>query len=117
MEEALNRDKDVNEQLQLSLQLFDELEGVYVLLGSASYLIWQCCVPDKAQAEDKPKYFYLRGRALNVIAEHCPESEKYLSKAIKLNSNLLEAWNELGFCMWKKGDPLGAKKCFIKNVK
>lgn len=74
-------------------------------------------VPEKAQAEDKSKYFYLRGRALNATAEHCPESEKFLSKAIKLNSNLLEAWNELGFCMWKRGDPLGAKKCFIKNVK
>jgi tetratricopeptide (TPR) repeat protein len=74
-------------------------------------------VPEKAQAEDKSKYFYLRGRALNATAEHCPESEKFLSKAIKLNSNLLEAWNELGFCMWKRGDPLGAKKCFLKNVK
>jgi hypothetical protein len=35
MEEAQNKDKDVYEQLQLSLKLFDELEGVYiyVLLG------------------------------------------------------------------------------------
>ncbi|XP_065343831.1 tetratricopeptide repeat protein 5-like [Cloeon dipterum] len=98
LEDALKKDDDVKKELLDTLKSFDELEG-------------------KAQAEDKSKFFYLKGRALNVTQDHDPEAEKLLSKAIKLNSNLLEAWNELGFCMWKRGDSLGAKKCFLKNPK
>jgi Tfp pilus assembly protein PilF len=58
----------------------------------------------------------LKGRALNVLAEHNPDGEQFLSKAIKLDTNLLSAWNELGFCYWKRGDVSGAKNCFLKNV-
>ncbi|XP_059484275.1 tetratricopeptide repeat protein 5-like [Neocloeon triangulifer] len=98
LEDALRKDDDVKKELQETLKIFDELA-------------------DKAQNEDKSRFFYLKGRALNVTQEHDQEAEKLLSKALKLNTNLLEAWNELGFCMWKRGDSLGAKKCFLKNPK
>ena len=54
----------------------------------------------------------LKGRALNVVADHSPEAEQLLSKAVKLEPNLVDAWIELGECYWKRGDVETAKTCF-----
>lgn len=48
----------------------------------------------------------------NVLPTYNDEAHENLSKAIKLNPKLAEAWNSLGLCFWKKGDLLGAKRCF-----
>lgn len=55
----------------------------------------------------------LRGRALNVLPTFDPLSEEALSKAVKLDPKLVEAWNELGESYWKKGEIPAAKNCFV----
>ena len=42
----------------------------------------------------------------SAVAEEC------LSRAVKLEPGLVEAWNILGEQFWKKGDLAGAKNCF-----
>ena len=54
----------------------------------------------------------LRGRILNVVAKYSQDAEEALSKAVKLDPKLVEAWNHLGECYWKKEDVSAAKNCF-----
>ena len=62
--------------------------------------------------EKKAYRTYLKGRVLNVAPDHCPEAEQLLSKAVKLEPNLVSAWIELGECYWKRGEVETAKTCF-----
>eukprot|EP00250_Pteridium_aquilinum_P003414 c13723_g1_i1 orf=132-1394(+) len=55
---------------------------------------------------------YLRGKALDVGSEYCKEAEDHLSKAVKLDPSLPDAWSCLGNCFWKKDDLMAAKNCF-----
>ncbi|KAJ4821887.1 hypothetical protein Tsubulata_048536 [Turnera subulata] len=57
-------------------------------------------------------YEYLRGKILDVVPEYRKEAEDHLSKAVKLNPSLADAWLCLGNCIWKKGDLPAAKNCF-----
>lgn len=66
----------------------------------------------QADKSSKAFYLYLRARALNVMPDVDPVAEESLSKALKLNPALIEAWNELGECLWKKGKVRDAKNCF-----
>lgn len=54
----------------------------------------------------------LKGKALNVTPDYSPEAEVLLSKAVKLEPELVEAWNQLGEVYWKKGDIAAAHTCF-----
>ncbi|XP_031555752.1 tetratricopeptide repeat protein 5-like [Actinia tenebrosa] len=65
-----------------------------------------------AAPEDTAKCLYLRGKALNVRGDFEQTAQDALSKAVKLVPNLVEAWNALGECYWKKGDMAAAKNCF-----
>ena len=47
-----------------------------------------------------------------MASDHCAEAEQLLSKAVKLEPNLVDAWIELGECYWKRGDVNTAKTCF-----
>ena len=47
-----------------------------------------------------------------MVSDHSPEAEQLLSKAVKLEPNLVDAWIELGECYWKRGDVETAKTCF-----
>ena len=53
-----------------------------------------------------------RGRALNVMPEFSSEALECLSKAVKLDPKLVEAWNQLGECYWKNKDIEAARNCF-----
>lgn len=55
----------------------------------------------------------LKGKALNVTPNYCPEAEEVLSKAVKLDPGLVEGWNQLGEVYWKKMDVASAKTCFL----
>lgn len=55
----------------------------------------------------------LRGKALNVLPCHNQEAHELLSKAVKLDPRLAEAWIQLGESYWKNRDVDGAKNCFI----
>ncbi|CAI9744263.1 repeat 5 [Octopus vulgaris] len=61
----------------------------------------------------KSQYFMLRGKALNVLPTYDKEAEVLLSKAVKLDPKLVEAWNHLGECYWKNKDITSAKNCFV----
>ena len=62
--------------------------------------------------KDKAVFNMLRGKILNVLPTHSPESEEALSKAVKLDPKLVEAWNQLGESYWKFGNVASAKNCF-----
>lgn len=57
-------------------------------------------------------YEFLRGKILDVFSDYRKEAEDHLSKAVKLNPSLADAWLCLGNCIWKKGDLSSAKNCF-----
>ncbi|KAL6350893.1 hypothetical protein AAG906_031479 [Vitis piasezkii] len=57
-------------------------------------------------------YEFLRGKILDVFPDYRKEAEDHLSKAVKLNPSLADAWLCLGNCIWKKGDLASAKNCF-----
>lgn len=59
-----------------------------------------------------PDLLFLKGKALNAEESHNQEAEDALAKAVKLDPKLVEGWNQLGECFWKKGDKLQARTCF-----
>ncbi|GAB4828813.1 hypothetical protein Ancab_018474 [Ancistrocladus abbreviatus] len=61
-------------------------------------------------------YEYLRGKVLDVFQDYRKEAEDHLSKAVKLNPSLADAWLSLGNCFWKKGDLPSAKNCFTRAL-
>ncbi|XP_072126116.1 tetratricopeptide repeat protein 5 isoform X2 [Mobula birostris] len=91
MEEAGNRQRDLEERMQATLEALQELEG---------------CPQRKAHL------LVLEGRALNIMPEYSPRAEQLLSRAVKLEPGLIEAWNQLGEVYWKKGDLSAAHTCF-----
>uniref|UniRef100_A0A166EE22 Tetratricopeptide repeat protein 5 OB fold domain-containing protein n=1 Tax=Daucus carota subsp. sativus TaxID=79200 RepID=A0A166EE22_DAUCS len=54
---------------------------------------------------------YLKGKIMDVFPDYKKEAEDHLSKAVKLNPSLVDAWLCLGNCIWKKGDLPSAKNC------
>uniref|UniRef100_A0A7N0TFW3 Tetratricopeptide repeat protein 5 OB fold domain-containing protein n=1 Tax=Kalanchoe fedtschenkoi TaxID=63787 RepID=A0A7N0TFW3_KALFE len=63
-------------------------------------------------SHQRSMFEYLRGKILDVFPEYNKEAEDHLSKAVKLNPSLGDAWLCLGNCIWKKGDLTSAKNCF-----
>ena len=66
----------------------------------------------KVAAEERATFLYLKGRVQNISGEYSPDAEATLSKAVKLNPDLVDAWNELGECYMMKQDWETAKTCF-----
>lgn len=66
-----------------------------------------------ASCEQTARCLFLRGKALNVTAEYDPLAQDALSKAVKLDPKLVEAWNCLGECYWKNGEVEAARNCFV----
>ncbi|XP_078438987.1 uncharacterized protein LOC144709330 isoform X3 [Wolffia australiana] len=60
----------------------------------------------------RASFEYLRGKILDVFPVYRKEAEDHLSKAVKLNPSLSDAWLCLGNCIWKKGDLASARNCF-----
>ena len=69
-------------------------------------------IANRSDLDVKAKCFYYRGRALNVTTEHNAESERILSRAVKLEPSFVEAWNELGESYWKRNQVSNAQNCF-----
>lgn len=67
---------------------------------------------EQFERENRALFHYLWGRALNVTPEYDANALDLLKKSVKLDHKLIEAWNELGECFWKKGDIDDAKNCF-----
>ncbi|KAK2977744.1 hypothetical protein RJ640_022607, partial [Escallonia rubra] len=60
----------------------------------------------------RAKHEFLTGKVLDALPDYRKEAEDHLSKAVKLNPSLADAWLCLGNCIWKKGDLHSAKNCF-----
>lgn len=98
IDSAKNKDEDIASQLDKTLHILDESRAA-------------------CEAEDKAQFCLLRGKALNIKPEFNEEALEILSKAVKLNPKLVDAWNELGECYWKKGDIAASKNCFEGALK
>ncbi|CAN1311771.1 Tetratricopeptide repeat protein 5 [Linum perenne] len=66
----------------------------------------------RKSSSQRALYEYLRGKSLDVFPNYRKEAEDHLSKAVKLNPSLADAWLCLGNTIWKKGDLTSAKNCF-----
>ncbi|OWK09605.1 TTC5 [Cervus elaphus hippelaphus] len=91
VEHAGRKQQDVREEMEKTLQQMEEAAGS--VQGNAQVLM-------------------LTGKALNVTPDYSPKAEELLSKAVKLEPKLVEAWNQLGEVYWKKGDVAAAHTCF-----
>lgn len=54
---------------------------------------------------------------MNVVPSYNKEAENLLSKAIKLDPKLVDAWNELGECYWKNDELKKSINCFEGALK
>ena len=61
---------------------------------------------------NKAQFCLLKGKALNVMPDYSSDAMEILSKAVKFDPKLVEAWNHLGECYWKNGEIPAAKNCF-----
>ncbi|XP_020522845.1 tetratricopeptide repeat protein 5 isoform X1 [Amborella trichopoda] len=104
----LTRDKFFPvDPMERSERLQREVDEVLKLLSST-------LPPEKRVSSlERATYEYLRGKILDVFPEHCKEAEDHLSKAIKLNPFIQDAWLCLGNCLWKKGELAAAKNCLL----
>jgi len=58
----------------------------------------------------------LQGRAISFLAGQERAAESLLAKAIKLDPQLLSAWNALGEVYWNMGDFKKSRECFDKAI-
>ncbi|XP_039080052.1 tetratricopeptide repeat protein 5 isoform X1 [Hyaena hyaena] len=91
VEDAGRKQQDVQEEMEKTLQQMEKVVG---------------------SAQGKAQVLMLMGKALNVTPDYSPKAEELLSKAVKLEPKLVEAWNQLGEVYWKKGDIASAHTCF-----
>ncbi|XP_013413311.1 tetratricopeptide repeat protein 5 [Lingula anatina] len=92
LEEAALKVEELKKQLDNVMQLLDSIND---------------------QVDNKSVYLMLRGKALNVMPQFDQASLDALSKAVKLDPKLVEAWNHLGEEYWKNKDVEAAKNCFL----
>ena len=62
----------------------------------------------------KAVFYGLRGKVLNISQEYDSHAAECLSKALKLDPNLISAWNELGESYWKNSEVDAAFNCFTQ---
>ncbi|XP_074838809.1 tetratricopeptide repeat protein 5 [Carettochelys insculpta] len=89
--DAGRKQQDVLEEMEKTLRRMDEIDG---------------------SSQGRAQALMLKGKALNVTPDYNPQAEELLAKAVKLDPELVEAWNQLGEAYWKKGDITAAHTCF-----
>ena len=95
--DASKKPQELQVRLEKTLAEFDKFEASSVI-------------------KDRSSFLYLKGRLLHVNGEFNSEAEFCLSKSVKLNPNLVEAWNELGEAYMRKHDWSTARTCFEVNA-
>eukprot|EP00088_Acartia_fossae_P004156 TRINITY_DN1176_c0_g1_i7.p1 TRINITY_DN1176_c0_g1~~TRINITY_DN1176_c0_g1_i7.p1 ORF type:complete len:458 (+),score=88.30 TRINITY_DN1176_c0_g1_i7:46-1374(+) len=79
----------------------------------AQEVLKEMCLRESAgMEEDRAKFLYLKGKLINVEPDYSSQAEEYLSRAVKLNPGLVQAWNELGESYSRKDDFTNARICF-----
>ncbi|KAJ8913318.1 hypothetical protein NQ315_013288 [Exocentrus adspersus] len=98
IEDAIKKNEEIQTLLETSLKLFNDHEHL---------------ITDKNRA----KYNFLKGKLLNAVPKYNKEAENLLSKSIKLDPKLVNAWNELGECYWKNDELDKSINCFEGALK
>lgn len=98
IEEAIKKNEETEKLLKENLNVFTLHENMI-------------------STTEKARYNYLKGKLLNVAPKYDKEAENLLSKSIKLDPKLVEAWNELGECYWKNDDLQKSISCFEGALK
>ncbi|XP_062211785.1 uncharacterized protein LOC133912860 [Phragmites australis] len=81
--------------------------------ADAALVLLDALPPEQRKSpQQRGVYEFFRGKILDVFPKYNKEAEDHLSKAVKLNPSLVDAWLCLGNCIWKKGDLAAAKNCF-----
>ncbi|XP_064610939.1 tetratricopeptide repeat protein 5-like [Liolophura sinensis] len=91
LDRARLKNEDVKSRMSETVEALDVLQG---------------------QISNKAIFHMLKGKALNVLPAYDGKAQEALSKAVKLDPKLVEAWNNLGECYWKCEDIVAAKNCF-----
>ncbi|CAK1589067.1 unnamed protein product [Parnassius mnemosyne] len=65
----------------------------------------------------RAQFLLLKGRCYNISTTYDARASQCLSKAVKLNPHLVDAWNELGECYWKNMNVKDAKASFEGALK
>ncbi|XP_063895523.1 tetratricopeptide repeat protein 5 isoform X2 [Helicoverpa armigera] len=65
----------------------------------------------------RAQFLYMKGRCYNISPTYDARATQCLSKAVKLNPHLIDAWNELGECYWKNMNVKEAKASFEGALK
>lgn len=115
LEDAINRNSDTKIRLDVVLAQFKQYEGSSMYINYRDDI--KCNILESEVKSNCAKYYYLKGRALNVVPSYSKEAEDLLSKAIKLDPKLVEAWNELGESYWKNNKITEAINCFNGALK
>lgn len=98
IEDAINKNTETEKLLEDNLKIFNDHENFV-----------KVC--------DRARYSFLKGKLLNVVPKYNKQAENLLSKAIKLDPKLVDAWNELGECYWKNDDLKKSVSCFEGALK
>ena len=61
---------------------------------------------------ERARWLLFRGKALNITEDFNPGALEALSRAVKLQPRLVEAWCQLGEAYWKRGEVRAAHNCF-----
>ncbi|KAJ4806533.1 Tetratricopeptide repeat protein 5 [Rhynchospora pubera] len=90
----------------------DKTSRIRTLADTALARLDSVPVEQRKSAQQRAMLEFLKGKILDVFPDYNKEAEDHLSKAVKLNPSLVDAWLCLGNCIWKKGDLVSAKNCF-----
>ncbi|XP_070574963.1 tetratricopeptide repeat protein 5-like [Ptychodera flava] len=88
---AIHKTEDVSKEMEKTLSLLNKLQE---------------------EVQNKALYLMLQGKTLNVLPRYEAGAFDALSRAVKLDPKLVEAWNQLGECYWKNKDVDAARNCF-----
>ena len=89
--------------------------------NSAALLTMLDAIPAAADSRrERALRSFVRGRILDEGegsgGDHVADAEEELSRAVKMDPMLGGAWNQLGTCMWKKGDFQLAHDCWQNTL-
>lgn len=96
---AAEKNKQVEEKKNLLLEKFESIDDAQI--------------PSALRAQ----FLYLKGRCYNISPTYDARATHCLSKAVKWNPHMVDAWNELGECYWKNMNVKEAKASFEAALK
>ncbi|GBP71228.1 Tetratricopeptide repeat protein 5 [Eumeta japonica] len=94
LDRAAHKKKQVDEKKDILIEKFNEIDENLLTL------------------QNRARFLYMKGRTYNLSTSYDYRASECLSKAVKLNPRLVDAWNELGECYWKNLNMKDAKSSF-----